>query len=341
LVAIWLFSIAGMVLVMIALGGLTRLTGSGLSIMEWDPLMGILPPLSDAEWHRLFALYRQIPQYHLVNQGFGLDGFKHIFWLEWTHRFWGRLIGLAVLVPLAWFWLRGQLDRRLARGLFGLFLLGALQGAVGWFMVASGFAPDSTAVAPARLAIHLALALVLYGAIVWLAMSVLRPLPRAPEDTALLRRLAMIAAGLVSLTIVAGAFVAGLHAGLAYNTFPLMDGHLVPAGYADLNPFWRNMVQNIATVQFDHRLLATCSAGMILVVLAAGFTIPPFPGLRPRLIALGLAVTLQYTLGVTTLLFVVPIGLAVTHQIGASLLLTALLVLLHALRPFRALAPPR
>jgi heme a synthase len=338
LIAAWLFIIAGMVLVMVALGGLTRLTGSGLSIMEWDPVVGILPPLSDAEWHRLFAVYQQIPQYQLVNHGFGLDGFKHIFWLEWTHRFWGRLIALAVLLPLTWFWCHRQLDRRLVRGLCGLFLLGALQGAIGWFMVASGFQPDTTAVSPARLAIHLAFALALYGCIVWLGLSVLRPHPQAPAGTAALRRLTLLGTGLVSLTIIAGAFVAGLHAGLTYNTFPLMDGHLVPQGYADLDPFWRNLVQNIAAVQFDHRVLATVSAAIIVATLGVGFSIAPFQGLRVRLVALGLAVALQYTLGVATLLLVVPIGLAAAHQIGATLLLTALLVLLHALRPFRVSA---
>jgi cytochrome c oxidase assembly protein subunit 15 len=335
LIAGWLLAVAGMLLVMIALGGLTRLTGSGLSIMEWDPLMGILPPLSAADWQHLFALYKQIPQYHLVNQGFGLDGFKHIFWLEWTHRFWGRLIGLAVLLPLIVFWLRGVVDRRLGRGLFGLFLLGGLQGAVGWFMVASGFEPDSTAVAPDRLAIHLAFALMLYSAIVWVGLSVLRPQPRATASTPVLRRMTLAATGLVSLTIVAGAFVAGTHAGLEYNTFPLMDGHLVPAGYADLRPFISNLTQNIAAVQFDHRLLATLSVLSIAAVVLYGVTLPRYLGLRIRLAALALAAALQYALGVTTLLLAVPVEVAVAHQVGATLLLTTLLVLLHALRPAR------
>jgi cytochrome c oxidase assembly protein subunit 15 len=330
LIAGWLFTLAGMVLVMIALGGLTRLTGSGLSIMEWAPLMGTVPPLSNAEWQRLYRLYEEIPQYALINQGFGLDGFKHIFWLEWTHRLWGRLIGAAVLLPLLWFWHRGQINRRLAAGLFGLFLLGGLQGAVGWFMVASGFAPDSTAVAPGRLTIHLVLALLLYGAIIWTGLSVLRPHPaKAP---ALLRRLTLAATLLVFLTIIAGGFVAGLHAGLDYNTFPLMDGHLVPAGYADLHPFPRNLTENIATAQFDHRLLATLSVLAIGSVLAFGF---PVPGLRSRLCLVGTAVALQYGLGVATLIWAVPLPLASAHQVGATLLLTALLVLLHALRPVR------
>ncbi len=164
-VALWLFTVCGMILVMIGLGGATRLTGSGLSIMEWAPFRGTLPPLSEAEWQRLYSLYQQIPQYALLNQGFGIDGFRHIFWLEYLHRLWGRLIGLAVLLPLLWLWWRGAIERRLRGRLLLLFGLGGLQGAVGWFMVASGFFPDSTGVSPYRLVIHLALALILYAAV--------------------------------------------------------------------------------------------------------------------------------------------------------------------------------
>jgi len=334
LVAVWLFTIAGMVLVMVALGGLTRLTGSGLSILEWAPLLGTLPPLSDAEWQRLYSLYQQIPQYHLVNQGFGLSGFKHIFWLEWAHRFWGRLIGLAVLLPLLWFWRRGLIDRRLARGLFALFLLGGLQGAVGWFMVASGFEADRTSVEPLRLTTHLALALLLYGAIVWVGLSVLQPQPRANPAPAWLRRLTLTAAGLVSLTILAGGFVAGLHAGLDYNTFPFMDGRLIPSGYANLHPILRNLTENIAAVQFDHRLLATLSVLMTGALVAVGLRTHPVTQRGP-LIAVGCAAVLQYGLGIATLLLAVPVELASAHQIGATVLLTTLLVLLHALRPVR------
>ena len=177
LVAAWLFLLCAMVLGMIVLGGATRLTGSGLSIMEWAPLLGALPPMTDAEWRRLFGLYQQIPQYHLMHQGFGLAGFKQIFWLEWTHRLWGRLIGLAFLLPLIWLWARGAIPRRLRPRLVLLFVLGGMQGAVGWFMVASGFLPDSVAVSPYRLVVHLAVALALYVALLWTGFSVLWPLP--------------------------------------------------------------------------------------------------------------------------------------------------------------------
>src|SRR5271168_179835 len=224
LVAIWLFTVAAMIMVMIVLGGVTRLTGSGLSIMEWAPLMGVLPPTSDAEWARLFDLYRKIPQYALVNDGFGLDGFKHIFWLEWTHRLWGRLIGVVFLLPMLLLWATARIEHRVLPRLGLLFVLGGLQGAVGWFMVASGFLPDTTAVSPYRLVIHLALALTLYAAIVWTGLQVLRPAPVMLPGARPIRRLAALCCVLVGLTIVAGGYVAGTHAGFEYNTFPMMAG---------------------------------------------------------------------------------------------------------------------
>jgi heme a synthase len=333
LVAIWLFAVAAMIMVMIVLGGATRLTGSGLSIMEWAPLMGTLPPTSHAEWERLFALYQKIPQYALVNDGFGLDGFKHIFWLEWTHRLWGRLIGVVFLLPMLWLGFTGRIERRLLPRLGVLFLLGGLQGAVGWFMVASGFLPDSTAVSPYRLVVHLTLALILYAAIVWTGLSALRPFRLGLALPWYLRPLAYTALAFVALTIVAGGFTAGTHAGLTYNTFPLMDGRLVPEGYAMLTPLVRNFTENVAAVQFDHRLLATTTLLLVLGVAAAGWRseVP-----RSVLACVGAAVLAQYALGVTTLLLVVPVPVATLHQAGAVALLTAMLVLTHCLS-----APPR
>jgi cytochrome c oxidase assembly protein subunit 15 len=327
-VGIWLLSVAFMILVMILLGGTTRLTGSGLSIMEWAPLSGILPPLSHAEWERLYHLYQQIPQYQLVNDGFGLAGFQHIFWLEWTHRLWGRLMGLVFLVPLVVLTWRGAIRPRLLPRLILLFCLGGLQGAVGWFMVASGFFLDSTAVSPSRLVIHLTLALVLYAAILWTGLTELRP-AATTDAPALVRRLIKLTVTLVAITIVAGGFVAGLHAGLTYNTFPLMDGHLVPDGYASLTPFPRNLTENIAAVQFDHRLLATITVTLALITAATGLARTP---IRLPFLALGLAVCVQYALGVATLVWVVPVGLAAAHQTMAALLLTASIICLHALR---------
>jgi heme a synthase len=327
LVAIWLFTVAAMIMVMIVLGGATRLTGSGLSIMEWAPLMGALPPASDAEWHRLFALYQKIPQYTLVNEGFGLDGFKQIFWLEWTHRLWGRLIGVVFLLPLLWLWAAARIERRLLPRLALLFVLGGLQGAVGWFMVASGFLPEATSVSPYRLVVHLTLALMLYATIVWTGLSALSPARDRPSVSPLFRCLALTSLTMVSLTILAGGFTAGLHAGLTYNTFPLMDGRLVPDGYAALHPLVRNLTENVATVQFDHRLLATVTLVLVSATAIAGWR----TGLRrPLAVCLGAAVLCQYGLGVASLLLVVPVSVAVLHQFGAVSLLTIMLVVLHA-----------
>ncbi len=328
-VALWLFCLAFMILVMVVLGGATRLTGSGLSIMEWAPFRGALPPLGQAEWNRLYGLYRQIPQYALVNQGFGLAGFKHIFWLEWTHRLWGRLMGVALLAPLAWFAWRGAIGRRLLGRLALLFVLGGLQGAVGWFMVASGFLPDSTAVSPYRLVAHLVLALLLYAAVLWTGLAVLQPRPAAASPA--LRRLARACCLLVGLTIVAGGFTAGLHAGLAYNTFPLMDGRLVPPSWDRLTPVWRNLFENIASVQFDHRVLASLTALTVVATVAVGLRGGPGPA-RVAVAWLGVAVLTQYALGVATLLWVVPVPLAVAHQTVAVLLLTTALVTAYLTR---------
>ena len=331
-VATWLLAVAAMVWVMVALGGATRLTGSGLSIMEWAPFRGTLPPLNDAEWNRLYDLYRTIPQYELVNRGFGLEGFKGIFWLEWSHRVWGRLIGLVYAAGLAWFWLRGAIPRGYGRRLLLLLALGGLQGAVGWFMVASGFEADRTAVSPWRLVIHLGLALFLFGALLWTALSLLHPRRDAPAEAAPLRPLAYAAAGLVVLAMLAGGFVAGIRAGLDYNTFPLMGGRLVPEGYGALSPFARNLVENVAAVQFNHRLLATL-AGLVSLVLA-GLALRRLPVGWARRAAIGFAgvVMLQYGLGVATLLNVVPAWLGTLHQTVAVGVLAGALVLLHGLR---------
>jgi cytochrome c oxidase assembly protein subunit 15 len=327
-VAAWLYMLCAMILVMVSLGGATRLTGSGLSIMEWAPIMGSLPPLSDAEWQRLFALYRQIPQYHIVNEGFGIDGFKSIFWLEWTHRFWGRLMGLAFAAPLAMFWARGMLNRALLLRLGLLLLLGGLQGGVGWFMVASGFEADRTAVSPYRLVVHLTLALTLYSALLWTALG-LRP-RTTQSGPSWLRPASLALVIIIATTILAGGFVAGLKAGLTYNSFPLMDGALIPAGYAALHPFLLNLFENIAAVQFNHRLIATLAATACLAVAALGLRHPTAP--RGPLLALAALVAAQYVLGVTTLLWAVPAGLGTAHQALAVLVLTAALVLRHTQR---------
>jgi len=338
-VAYWLLAVAFMVWAMVAIGGATRLTGSGLSIMEWAPLSGILPPMSEAEWNRLYDLYRTIPQYELVNRGFGLEGFKGIFWLEWIHRFWGRLIGFVYAGGLIWFWLRGGIPRGYGKHLLVLLALGGLQGAVGWFMVASGFEADRTAVSPWRLVIHLGLALLLFAMLLWTALSLLRPERNAPPEAKALRPLAHATAGLVVLAMLAGGFVAGIKAGLDYNTFPLMDGRLIPEGYGALTPFTRNLVENVAAVQFNHRLLATLAS---LAALALGWlALRRLPAGAARGAAIGFVgvVMVQYGLGVATLLYVVPVWLGTLHQTVAVAVLGAALVLLHTLRRPRQRPP--
>jgi len=327
--AVWLFALCAMVLVMVTLGGATRLTGSGLSIMEWAPIMGTLPPMSDAEWQRLYALYQKIPQYDLVNRGFGLDGFKGIFWLEWAHRLWGRLMGLAFAVPLLVFAVRRRIDRRLALKLGALLVLGGLQGLVGWVMVASGFEADRTAVSPYRLVAHLSLAVTLYAALLWTALDLWRR-PSLGGPVAL-RRMTGVVTVLVALTMAAGGFVAGLKAGLTYNTFPLMDGHWVPSGVPAMRPWVLNMFENVATVQFDHRVLATVTGIVALGTVAAGMRLVRGP-VRAALAWLGIAVVAQYALGIATLVHVVPVGLGAMHQAMAMLVLTAALVALHTQR---------
>ena len=330
-IGVWLLIVAGMVWVMVALGGATRLTGSGLSIMEWAPLSGTLPPLSEREWQRLYDLYRTIPQYALVNQGFGLEGFKGIFWLEWGHRLWGRLIGLAYALPLLVFWLRGSIPSGLKPRLLGLLALGGMQGLVGWLMVASGFEADRTAVSPYRLVLHLGLALVLFAALVWTALGLLRGPPVGPDQRSL-RRQVKAAAWLLVAAMLAGGFVAGIRAGFDYNSFPLMDGRLVPEGYWRLDPAWKNLTANIPAVQFNHRLLATLAALAALGAAARACIRLPPGFARTACLGLGATVVLQYGLGVATLLAVVPVWLGTLHQATAVLVLGTTLMALHGLR---------
>jgi cytochrome c oxidase assembly protein subunit 15 len=329
-VAVWLFTCCGLILVMIVVGGITRLTLSGLSITEWQPVVGVIPPLTRAQWLGAFARYRVVPEYRLIHDGMSLEAFKAIYLWEYGHRLLGRLIGLAFALPLAWFWLRGRLPRRLGPGLIGILVLGFGQGLLGWYMVESGLA-DRIEVSQYRLVAHLGLALTIYGVILWLALGLVRR-PADSEIGARWRRAAEAVILLLGLTIAAGGFVAGTRAGLAYNTFPLMDGRLIPAGYDELHPLMRNWSENIAAVQFDHRALALTTAGAVLLLWAAGRR-AGLPG-PARLAVRGLLVTAaaQVALGIATLLLVVPIALAAAHQAGAVVLLTAAIVFRHSVR---------
>ena len=332
-VALWLLICCAMIFAMVVIGGVTRLTESGLSIMEWAPLMGALPPFSEAEWQRVFGLYQTIPQYGAVNAGMGLAEFKGIFWWEWTHRLWGRLIGIVFLLPFLWFLIRRRIPEGLAPHLAGLFLLGALQGFLGWFMVASGFA-ERVSVSQYRLVIHLALALGIYGYMLWLAFGLLRPaaLAGGPAAAAVRRRL-LVLLGLAVLTIVMGGFTAGLDGGFVYNTFPLMNGRLLPEEFLATSPAWRDPFENPATAQFIHRWLAVALAVASLALWASARRRTLAAEARRALDLVALMTLAQLGLGIATLLLVVPVALAAAHQAGAVILLSLLLWALHRLRP--------
>jgi len=332
-VGLWLLAVAAMVLVMVAVGGATRLTGSGLSIMEWRPMTGWLPPLSEAEWQRLFDLYRTIPQYRLVNQGFGLEGFKRIFWLEYLHRVWGQLIGVVFAGGLLWLWLSGRIRRPLVPRLLLLFALGGLQGFLGWFMVASGFFEHRTSVSPYRLVLHLGLAFLIFALLVATALRLLRPVPTAPVD-AWLKRGTVAVGVLAILTMLAGGFVAGTRAGFTHNTFPLMDGQVVPAGYGDLSPWVLNLTENLASVQFNHRVLATATLAAAAVLAWRAFR-SGASAARSAVLLFGGLIAAQYALGVATLLWVVPLGLGTLHQTMAVLVLAAFVNALDRLGALR------
>ena len=349
----WLFCCCGLIFLMVVVGGITRLTLSGLSITEWNPVIGIVPPLTHTQWAAEFARYRQVPEYRAMHYGISLADFKTLYFWEYAHRLLGRLIGVAFAAPLVWFWLRGSLPHRLAPALAGILALGFAQGLLGWYMVESGLV-HRIEVSQYRLAAHLALALTIYSLILWTALGLTRtdvrvspapvaldPHPSRPQPRRMVaegagwRRAAEAVIALVGLTIAAGGFVAGTRAGLTYNTFPLMDGRLVPVGYAQLHPFVRNWFENIPAIQFDHRLLAMTTAAGALLLWAAGLLGPLPAGASKALWALLTAAALQITLGISTLLLVVPIPLAAAHQAGAVLLLTAAIVFRHTLRPAR------
>ena len=344
-IAAWLIVCCVLVFAMVVLGGATRLTRSGLSIVEWQPIIGTLPPLTSADWEELFHKYRQTPEYRNVNPGMDLDGFKGIFWLEYFHRLLGRLIGVAYLLPFLYFAWRRALAPPLILKLGGIFLLGAAQGALGWFMVASGLIDDPR-VSHYRLTAHLALAFAIYAGMLWIVLDLLNA-AATPASTGAaptrVRRLAWTVTGLVVAMVVTGGLVAGIRAGYAYNTFPLMNGNWVPPEIFAIEPWYLNFSNNMATVQFDHRLVAWLLAAAVPWLWyeagRAGLTA------RARLLThlLLAALAVQIALGIATLLLVVPVPLAAAHQAGALAVFTIALALNHALRVGGAMRrdPPR
>ncbi|MFM9865814.1 MAG: COX15/CtaA family protein [Micropepsaceae bacterium] len=327
-IAMWLFAVAGLIALMVVVGGLTRLTDSGLSITSWKPIHGALPPLSVAEWSEEFDAYKQIPQYQQLNKGMSLDEFKAIFWWEWSHRNLGRLIGFAFLIPFLVFLARGLVERALIPRLVVLFVLGGLQGAMGWYMVASGLT-ERVSVSQYRLVAHLGLALVIYGAILWTALPLWRetwPMRKAAHP---LFPAALAVVGLTFFQILLGGFVAGLDAGLTYNTWPLMDGKFVPDG---VYSFWLAPFEDVTTVQFNHRMMAYVLSAAVVALWIAGRRrgVAGYAAVTSRVLLGVLA--FQVLIGIWTLLEVVPISLGALHQFGAVALLTAGIVHAFALQ---------
>lgn len=331
-IASWLFVCCALVFAMVVLGGATRLTHSGLSIVEWRPLTGAIPPLSAQDWRELYDQYRQTPEYLKKNAGMTLDGFKGIFWLEYFHRLLGRVIGLAFLLPFLYFLARRRIAPPLGWKLAGIFVLGALQGALGWYMVKSGLV-DNPRVSPYRLTAHLSLAFVIYCAMLWIALDIAAPRPTALRgDARAVRVLAWVVTGLIAYMVVTGGFVAGTRAGLAYNTFPLMHGHIVPPDYFALQPWHENFFSNIAAVQFNHRAGAWLVAVLVPWLWWRGVQSALPEGPRWMVHALLCAVFAQIGLGIATLLNAVPVALGTAHQGGALVVLTIAVALNHALR---------
>lgn len=323
-VQIWLYLVALMIVAVVVVGGATRLTESGLSITEWQPIHGVIPPLNQNEWQEEFAKYKEIPQYEIVNKGMSLAEFKTIFWWEWAHRFLGRLIGVAFFLPLVFFWVTGRIAPGLKGPLVVLFVLGGLQGAIGWWMVASGLV-ERTDVSQYRLAIHLTFACTILAFTVWLARG-LSPLP--PPARTGLRVAAVVLLGLVFLQIFLGGLVAGLNAGLTYNTWPLMDGALIPAGLLAQEPAWRNLFENLLTVQFDHRVVGYA---LVTVALVHAFQARGSPYARSAGL-LAVFVIIQAVLGIATLVLAVPPHVALTHQLGAVVVLWMAVVHVRRMR---------
>ena len=327
----WLLVSAAAVVLAVAIGGITRLTESGLSITEWRPVAGILPPMSDADWSRAYTGYLAIPEARTVHRGITLGQFQALYWWEWIHRLLARLVGLILAVP--WFVLLAQGHIRAAhRGrLLLLPVLAAAQGVLGWYMVKSGL-EVRTAVSPYRLTAHLGMALVIYVICVWTALDLGAPAPGHPRAPAALARWITVGLILTIVTLLSGGFVAGLDAGKVYNTFPLMGGQVVPPGYHLPGTGWRNAFENPAAAQFHHRVLALGTVATLLLLVALSRRTPISPPLQRAITAAGLLVLLQLALGITTLLLRVPIAIAVLHQVTGVMVLTAMLVATHRSR---------
>jgi cytochrome c oxidase assembly protein subunit 15 len=333
-VALWLLVIAGMIALMVLIGGLTRLTGSGLSITEWRPVTGAIPPLSDADWQAEFARYQGTPQYDLLNRGMGLAAFKTIYWWEWTHRLLGRLIGVVFAAPFLVFLWQRRIDRALAGRLAIIFLLGGAQGALGWWMVQSGLVETRVAVSQYRLAAHLGLAIILFGYILWTALEVIGARRSDVNAAVRFRPFVLVFAGLLFVQMLLGAFVAGLDAGLAFSTWPTYGGAWIPPGLYDLAPWWINHFENHALVHFQHRTLGYAIA---LMAVWLYLSLRPVADKPLKLAGTHVAalVAIQIALGAVTVVSGVALPLAALHQIVALALFACALWWAYVLKGAR------
>lgn len=335
-IATWLLLVCTLIFAMVILGGVTRLTHSGLSMVEWEPIVGMIPPLNDAEWQETFGKYQATPEYQVINQhkGMGLAEFKGIFWFEYWHRVLGRSIGLAFLLPFLYFLALGKIKRHMVPRFVVMFVLGGLQGLLGWYMVKSGLV-DRPAVSQYRLTAHLLAAITIYLFILWTALGMWNAnrIPVADRRARGLKRHGLFATASILLMITSGGFVAGTKAGYTFNDFPYMHGSLLPPGGMALEPWWLNLFENLATIQFSHRVLAVLVFVVVFSYVIRGWLNRAVaPSTRSLFSLLLLALLTQLTLGITTLIYVVPVPLGAAHQAGALLLLTLAVISNHRLR---------
>ncbi|MCG6975084.1 MAG: COX15/CtaA family protein [Acidiferrobacterales bacterium] len=330
-IAIWLFVVAALIFSMVVLGGVTRLTRSGLSMVEWEPIMGVVPPITEEQWQETFHKYKQFPEYQKINKGMDVHEFKSIFWFEYSHRLLGRTIGLAFLIPFVFFVVRKKIEKRDVPKYLLMFVLGGLQGLLGWYMVKSGLV-SRPHVSQYRLTAHLIAAIAIYSYILWIAWGLV--VPRQETEAARLRplrNLGIALTGLIVLMILSGGFVAGTKAGLAYNTFPTMNGYWVPDGLYAIQPWWLNWFENATTIQFNHRMIAWILIFSVPAYWYFAMRRHPDRATQLSLHLLLAMLIVQVTLGITTLLHAVPVALGAAHQAGALLLLTSALYVLRRL----------
>ncbi len=333
LISQWLLLCLLLIFAMVILGGVTRLTGSGLSMVNWHPVHGVIPPLTSEQWHEEFGNYQQSPEYQKINRDMSIGEFKSIYWFEYSHRILGRLIGLVFLIPFLYFWWRNKIKPGLTPKLMIMFLLGGLQGLLGWYMVKSGLVSNPH-VSQYRLTAHLLSAILIYGFILWTVLDLNQSnhyQPMRHSAVAAWRKMSLGLIALLLVTIVSGGFVAGLDAGMIYNSFPTMNGEWIPEGLGALSPWYLNLFENQVAVQFSHRLLAISTGLLLLGWYIKGRARFEDPAIKRGFKLVGMMVIIQVILGISTLLMQVPVWLGAMHQAGALLLFTTMMINVHAL----------